>query len=318
MDKTADQPVLLVVDDETSITTTLSELLRREGYRVYSANSGAAAIDLISVNEYDLVIVDLHMAGIDGITVLDELRRRWPLTPGIVLTGYASLDSAIAALRQGVNDYLVKPSDIAELKLVVRRGLERRRVLLAERDVQGGLERAAEELASHLAAIVESSDDAIISKSLGGVILTWNKGAERMFGYPAEQMIGQSITTLIPPEREDEEPRILEQLRRGENINHYETVRVTRDGRRIDVSLSISTIKSKDGRVIAASKIARNITDRKQAEREREALLEREKEARMAAEEASRFKDEFLATMSHELRTPLTSIAGWSALLMRG
>src|SRR5262249_42531103 len=116
----------------------------------------------------------------------------------------------------------------------------------------------------------------------------------------------------------DEEPRILEQLRRGENINHYETVRVTRDGRRIDVSLSISPIKSKDGRVIAASKIARNITDRKQAEREREALLEREKEARMAAEEASRFKDEFLATMSHELRTPLTSIAGWSALLMRG
>src|SRR5215471_3275180 len=100
MDTTADQPLLLVVDDETSITITLSELLRREGYRVNTANN------------YDLVIVDLHMAGIDGMTVLDELRRRWPLTPGIVLTGYASLDSAIAALRQGVNDYLVKPSDI--------------------------------------------------------------------------------------------------------------------------------------------------------------------------------------------------------------
>src|SRR5262249_7817592 len=248
METIADQPLLLVVDDETSITITLSELLRREGYRVNTANSGAEAVDLISGNDYDLVIVDLHMAGIDGMTVLDELRQRWPLTPGIVLTGYASLDSAIAAMRQGVNDYLVKPSDITDLKLAVRRGLEQRRALLAEREAQGGLERAAEELASHLAAIVESSDDAIISISLAGTILTWNKAAERMFGYAAEEAIGKSITILIPPERDDEGPRILEQLRRGERINHYETVRLTKDGWRLDISLSISPLRSKEGK----------------------------------------------------------------------
>src|SRR5215467_1327535 len=126
MDNSADQPLLLVVDDETSITITLGELLRREGYRVNTANSGAEALDLISATDYDLVIVDLHMKGIDGMTVLDELRRQWPLTPGIVLTGYASLDSAIAAMRQGVNDYLIKPSEIAEFRLAVRRGLEQR------------------------------------------------------------------------------------------------------------------------------------------------------------------------------------------------
>ena len=318
MESIAEQPLILVVDDETSITITLGELLRREGYRVNSANSGAEALDLIADNHYDLVIVDLHMKGIDGMTVLDQLRQQWPLTPGIVLTGYASMDSAIAALRQGVNDYLVKPSDITDLKLAVRRGLEQRKLLLAEHESQGGLERAAEELASHLSAIVESSDDAIISKSLRGTILTWNKGAERMFGHRAEEAIGKSMTILVPSDRDGEEPEILEQLKRGEHINHFETVRIAKDGRTIDISLSVSPIRGKDGAVIGAASIARDISDRKRSEQEREALLAREQAARREAEEANRFKDEFLATMSHELRTPLTSIAGWAALLLRG
>ncbi|HEY7545429.1 MAG TPA: PAS domain S-box protein, partial [Blastocatellia bacterium] len=144
--------------------------------------------------------------------------------------------------------------------------------------------KRVEEISSHLAAIVESSDDAIISKSLEGTILSWNKGAMRIFGYSAEEIIGKSIYILIPPDRTDEEPRIIERLRRGESIESYETVRVAKDGRMVNISLTVSPIKDKSGKVIAASKIARDITERKQMEREREQLLAREQAARAEAE----------------------------------
>jgi PAS domain S-box-containing protein len=121
----------------------------------------------------------------------------------------------------------------------------------------------ADELNSHLAAIVESSDDAIVSKSLEGVILSWNRGAERIFGYRADEVIGRPIHILIPPERIAEEPRILERLKRGERIDHYETVRVAKDGRRVDISLTVSPIRDSRGRIFAASKIARDVTERR-------------------------------------------------------
>ena len=117
-----------------------------------------------------------------------------------------------------------------------------------------------------LGAIVSSSDDAIISKSLDGIIQTWNKGAERLFGYSAAEAIGQSVMMLIPPERQEEEPKILERLRRGERIDHYETIRVAKDGRQIDISLTISPLRDSEGKIFGALKIARDITERKQAE----------------------------------------------------
>ena len=115
------------------------------------------------------------------------------------------------------------------------------------------------------AAIVESSDDAIVGKDLNGVVTSWNSGAERLFGYTAEEMIGTEISRLIPSERPDEEPAILARLRRGEFIDHYETVRLTKDGNRINVSLTVSPIFDR-GKVIGASKIARDITQKKRAE----------------------------------------------------
>jgi PAS domain S-box-containing protein len=126
--------------------------------------------------------------------------------------------------------------------------------------------KQSEQAQARLATIVESSEDAIISKSIDGIIQTWNAGAERMFGYPAEDMVGKPITLLIPPERLPEEEEILQQLRRGQAIKHYETLRLTRDGRRIDVSLTTSPLKDARGNVVGASKIVRNITERKQAE----------------------------------------------------
>lgn len=138
------------------------------------------------------------------------------------------------------------------------------RVTGTAQDITG--RKQAEEAQARLAKIVETSDDAIISQSIDGIIQTWNAGAERMFGYPAEEVIGKPITLLIPPERLPEEEKILQQLRRGKAVEQFETLRLTRDGHPIDVSLTISPLKNADGNVVGASTIVRNITERKQAE----------------------------------------------------
>jgi len=127
--------------------------------------------------------------------------------------------------------------------------------------------KQAERATGLLAAIVDSSDDAIVSKNLDGIITSWNRGAERVFGYTAEEAIGRHITLIIPPERRDEETKLLERLKRGERVEHFETVRVNKDGRALDISLSISPLKDSSGRVVGASKVARDVTDRKQIER---------------------------------------------------
>src|SRR6476619_584400 len=120
--------------------------------------------------------------------------------------------------------------------------------------------------AQRLASIVESSDDAIISKDLNGIITSWNGGAERLFGYSSEEVIGKPITILIPGDRMDEEPEIIERVRRGERVEHYDTVRRRKDGSLIDISLTVSPLKDADGRVVGASKIARDITERKRTQ----------------------------------------------------
>src|SRR5438105_4698957 len=119
-----------------------------------------------------------------------------------------------------------------------------------------------------LAAIVASSEDAIVSKTLQGIVTSWNSAAERLFGYSAREMIGQSITRVIPEELQYEEAEILSKLRKGERIERYETVRVTKDGRRLDISLTISPVRDSNGTVVGAAKIAHNITDRRRAERD--------------------------------------------------
>jgi PAS domain S-box-containing protein len=154
--------------------------------------------------------------------------------------------------------------------------------------------RAAEEAQARLAAIVESSQDAIISKTLDGVIRSWNAGAERVFDYTSDEAIGRSITLIIPPDRLDEEYEILARISRGERIEHFETIRVSKHGRLIDISLTVSPVRDSDGRIVGASKVARDITDRKRVEK--------------ALEEANQRKDQFIALLAHELRNPLAPL----------
>ncbi|MFA4870171.1 MAG: PAS domain S-box protein [Pedobacter sp.] len=155
--------------------------------------------------------------------------------------------------------------------------------------------RLAEQRSAMLAAIVDGSDDAIISKDLNSIVTSWNNSAERLFGYTSEEMIGQSIVKLIPADRLEEEPKIISKLKKGKRVDHFETKRITKYGKLLDVSLTISPVLDSTGRIIGISKIARDITDKKQEEQR---------------------KNDFIAIVSHELKTPLTSMRSYVQLAL--
>ena len=167
----------------------------------------------------------------------------------------------------------------------------------------------ANEKQAVLAAIVDSSDDAIISKTLFGIITSWNYAASKMFGYTEAEAMGKHISIIIPPDRIDEEAMIIESIRNGKKIQHFETVRVARDGRELNISLTVSPVRNKDGKIIGASKIARDITEKIETEKQR--LLYTKK-----LQQLNEYKDEFMAMASHELKTPLTIIKANLELLL--
>ncbi len=154
-----------------------------------------------------------------------------------------------------------------------------------------------------MAAIIESSDDAIISKKLNGTILSWNPGAERLYGYSPDEAIGQSITMLIPPEQPDEETQIIERIKRGERIDHYETVRIRKDGKRVDISLTVSPVKDGSGRIVGASKIARDISERKRAEQAQRFLAEASRELASSLD--------YQTTLTRVARMAVPALADW-------
>lgn len=275
----------------------------RERLRITLASIGDAVIstDALGRVQYLNAVAE----ALTGWTQAEAAGRPLPDVFHIVneYTRHPAENPALLALRKGViaglanhtvliaRDGTERPIDDSAAPMLDESGAAVG-VVLVFRDVTE--RRGAEEAQARLAAIVESSQDAIISKSLRGVIRTWNTGAERLFGYTAEEAIGQPITLLIPPERLDEEEMILDRIARGERIEHYETVRMAKDGRRLHISLTVSPVRDAEGRVIGASKVGRDVTERKEAEE--------------AMREADRRKDEFLALLAHELRSPLAPL----------
>jgi len=160
-----------------------------------------------------------------------------------------------------------------------------------------------DEVRRKLAAIVECSGGAITSKDLNGIITSWNRGAERLFGYTEQEIVGQPVTTLMPPDRINEEPGILERIRNGERIEHYETIRRAKNGRLLNISLTVSPLVDAQGRIVGASKIARDITDRKRAE-------ETQRRAEQLAASA-----EMASNLAHEINNPLQALTNLVALI---
>jgi len=168
--------------------------------------------------------------------------------------------------------------------------------------------KKSEELNARLAAIVQSSDDAIIAKTLDGIITSWNHSAVKMFGFTEEEAIGKHISIIIPPERIDEETVIITSIRQGKKIDHFETERIAKNGTIRNLSITVSPIKDRKGKIIGASKIARDISIRKEAELQHRLYTER-------LQELNKYKDEFMVMASHELKTPLTVISANLQLL---
>ncbi len=187
--------------------------------------------------------------------------------------------------------------------------------------------KRAEEARGWLAAVVESSEDAIVSKTLDGIITAWNHGAEKIFGYSEAEVIGQRALILFPAERAAEEADILERIRRGQSVEQFETVRLRKDGAEIDVSLTISPIRNRAGEIVGAAKIARDITERKRDITQRKAnereirelneeLEERVLQRTAQLKEANQELEAFTYSVSHDLRAPLRHIGGFSRLLV--
>jgi PAS domain S-box-containing protein len=249
---------ILIVDDEPKNLTVLEAILNDPCYRLVRADSAEHALLALLADEFALLILDIRMPGVTGFELAQMIkaRKKTANVPIIFLSAYYDDDQHIAeGYEAGAVDYVRKPVNPAILRSKVGIFAELYR---KQRDLEG-TNRV-------LAAIVESSDDAIISKDLNGIIATFNPGAERLFGYKAEEVVGKPITILIPPDRQHEEPEILARIRRGERIHHYETVRCRKDGTLVDVSLTVSPLKDDQGRIVGASKIARGITERKLTE----------------------------------------------------
>lgn len=256
------RPSILLADDNADMREHVRHILGFR-YDVVAACDGRAALEEARRVKPDLILSDVMMPQLGGFDLLHELRAdpRTVDIPVILLSARAGEEARTEGMGSGADDYLTKPFSARELLARISAHL---RLVRLRREAAANADRDSR----LLSAIVDSSDDAIISKDLNGVITSWNKSAERLFGFTAEEAVGQPVASLlIPPDRQDEEPVILARLRSGQRVDHFETVRRRKDGTLLDISLTISPVRDAQGVIIGASKIARDIGYRKRTER---------------------------------------------------
>lgn len=263
---------VLIIEDSEDDTLLMMRELRRGGFdatytRVETPAAMSAALEKQS---WDIIIADYSMPQFGGPAALTLFKEKGLEIPFISVSGTIGEDIAVQMMKAGAHDYVMKDR-LARLVPAVKRELREAEGWRERKQMESGL--------AHLAAIVESSDDAIIGTTLEGMILSWNKGAERIYGYGAEEMIGRSTSILFPPNRPDELSKIYESMRHGERVLRYDSVRVRKDGRQVDVSVTVSPIQDKSGKIIGASAIARDITERKREEAEHLKLIQELTEA---------------------------------------
>lgn len=257
--------ILFVEDSENDVQLAVAEL-KRHGYEPAFARVESAAELSVALRQqpWDVIISDYSMPGFTGSGALKIWQESGQEIPFISVSGTLGEESAVAMMRAGAHDYLTK-DNLSRLVPAIEREL-----------VATGLRREQKRLrdaVAHLAAIVESSDDAIISKTLDGVVVSWNQAAERIYGYTENEMIGRPISGLVPPAQRVELAEILKRTRRGERVGRFETLHVRKDGSTVEVSVTVSPIKDAAGLIIGASSIARDITDRRREEGERLGLI---------------------------------------------
>ena len=263
--------ILLVEDNDADalLTSDMLAFARAPRCELVRAADLDAARTLVAAERFDAALLDLGLPDADGLDGVRALRAAAPETAIIVLSGMGSEALAVEALEAGAQDYLRKGRlDEDGLLRSIRFAIARREADVAQR---------------RIAAIVESSDDAILTKDLNTVITSWNQGAERLYGYTRDEAIGRPLAILVPPELRNEEYEILDRVLNGQRVDHYETTRVCKDGTRRSVSLTASAIRDAHGGVIAISSIARDITE---STRAAESLRAAEERFRIAFEEA--------------------------------
>jgi PAS domain S-box-containing protein len=258
---------LLLVEDSDVDAELLTGYLERSGYCVeYQRVSSPATMEqALEKQSWDLVLCDYWLPGFGVIHALDLIRQYRLDIPFIVVSGAAGESLAVEVMKAGAHDYIMKDS-LARLAPAIEREL---------REAEARAERlAATEKLLYLAAIVDSSGEAIIGQNLNGVITTWNTGAGQLYGYTEAEVLGQSITMLASPTSQSSLLEIFEQLRAGNAVEHIEMAHVCKDGTPLDVSLTISPVKSAEGRVMGAAAIVYDITERKKIADERAKMIE--------------------------------------------